>query len=107
MARDTRRTARRLAGALLLLVALAPVPARADAMRDCVEQGGTYFDDGHCETEGGRDDARKACLRQGGRFLSNGQCEIHRDPVAACKEAGGDGMTDGHCWRVVRPGDRP
>ncbi len=106
MAGDARRVIRGLA-AVLALAALTPVNGRADAMRDCVEQGGTYFEDGHCETEHGRDDARRACLRQGGRFLSSGVCEIRRDPVAACKEAGGDGMTDGRCWRAVRPGDRP
>lgn len=105
MRRETRRAARRRAG-VLMLAALAPGPGRADGMRDCIEQGGTYYEDGRCEIEGGRDDARTACLRQGGRFLANGQCEIHRDPVAACKESGGDGMTAGHCWRIARPGDR-
>jgi hypothetical protein len=53
----------------------------------------------------GRDDRRKDCLRQGGRFTSSGDCEIRRDPVADCKKAGGDGMHDGRCWRIVRPGD--
>jgi hypothetical protein len=103
MRHRTTRVARRLAGILLVVLAV-PVPARAGAMSDCVAQGGTYYDDGHCEV--GRDDARKSCLRQGGRFLSSGSCEIRRDPVEECKKAGGDGMTDGHCWRAVRRGDR-
>ena len=96
--------ARCLAGVLLLTLVV-PAGVRAGAMSDCIAEGGTYYEDGHCEV--GRDDQRKACLRQGGRFLSNGDCEIHRDPVRDCKEAGGDGMTEGHCWRAIRRGDRP
>ncbi len=99
MNQRTTRVARRLAG-VLMLVLVVPAPVRAGAMNDCVAQGGTYFEDGHCEV--GRDDARKACLHQGGRFLSDGSCQIRRDPVDDCKKAGGDGMTDGHCWRIVR-----
>ena len=93
----------RVLPAALLLALAAPARVDAGAMQDCVAQGGTYFDDGHCEV--GRDDQRKACLRQGGRFLSNGSCEMRRDPIKDCKDAGGDGYTDGHCWRAVRPGD--
>jgi hypothetical protein len=101
MSRTTTRIARSVAGALMLLV----VPARghADMRQDCVAQGGTYFEDGHCEV--GRDEQRKKCIRQGGHFLSNGSCEIRRDPVEECKKAGGDGMSDGRCWRIVRPED--
>jgi hypothetical protein len=101
---DMTSVARWLAGVLLLALVVAS-GVRAGAMDDCVAEGGTYFEDGPCEV--GRDDSRKACLRQGGRFLSNGDCQIRRDPVKECKEAGGDGMTEGHCWRAIRPGDRP
>jgi hypothetical protein len=93
---------RPLTGVLMLLALAAP--ARAGSMRDCTAQGGTYFEDGRSEL--GRDDARKSCLRQGGHFRADGSCEIRRDPVQTCKEMGGDGMAEGHCWRFVRPGDR-
>jgi hypothetical protein len=89
--------------AVVLLGCVVPARLHAGAMSDCVARGGTYFEDGHCEM--GRDDRRKGCLRQGGRFTSSGDCEIRRDPVADCKKAGGDGMHDGRCWRIVRPGD--
>jgi hypothetical protein len=92
----TSRIVRWLAGAAVLATVAV---AGADRMRDCVEQGGTYFNDGHCEVA--REDPAHACRRQGGRYVGNGRCEFaptEQQQVDACKQAGGILMQAGRCY---------
>lgn len=119
------------------LAALLAAPARAADFRDealikCVEGGGIYHDDGHCEggkhgdapppapdpgaeaapgaeagTEAASADqaqetARRDCRRRGGRWRSDGTCEVRGDPVERCEGVGGLFMVDGKCYRPER-----
>jgi hypothetical protein len=87
----------RRAGFLACVLAIA-TPAWAESMRECVERGGVYLDDGTCES--GDDEAAKRCRRQGGRW-SSGRCDMPKvDPEEECRNAGGVGMHDGKCWRL-------
>jgi len=97
-------------GTLAGLIALAlatPLPARSDAMRNCVERGGTYLENGTCEI--GADEAAKSCRRQGGRYLAtSGRCELPaEDPEERCKQAGGIGVHEGKCYRLRTRDDSP
>jgi hypothetical protein len=106
MARNRR--GRRAAGALagsIALALVAPLPAWSGAMRDCVERGGTYLENGTCEMRD--DEAAQQCRHQGGRYLaSSGRCELPRvDPIERCKQAGGVTIHEGTCYRLRRRDD--
>ena len=85
--------------AALALVVVRGAAARDDPMRACVERGGTYYEDGHCEVGG--DAAAKACRRQDGTYRRDGSCEVERDPVEDCKAAGGVMMQQGRCYGLA------
>ena len=92
------RRARATAWALAIgLGASAPASAGNSAMRDCVEQGGTYLEDGTCEQ--GMGEAARRCRKLGGSFRG-GWCELpEEDPVERCKDAGGILLQAGKCYK--------
>ena len=100
------RRAHAVWSALPCLIALAAPAAFAAGMRDCVERGGVYLEDGTCEMPD--EDAARRCRQQGGRFLSSGRCELPEpDPEERCRETGGIGMHEGKCYRLRTRDDAP
>lgn len=98
MARSRR--ARSWMLSIVVGLALAATGAEGSAIRDCVEQGGTYHEDGTCEIGAG--EAARKCRRQGGR-LQGGWCYLpEEDPIDRCKAAGGVLLLEGKCYKPPR-----
>ena len=96
----TRRPASWVACALVglgLLSSVSPATAGNAAIRECVERGGTYLEDGTCEISA---DLARRCRQLGGRYLGSGRCEIvdTADPIERCKQDGGVLMHQGRCY---------
>jgi hypothetical protein len=87
-----------LAGAVLLAM-VPPAGARQDEVRECVEHGGIYYEDGRCETAA--ETPAHACHRRGGEWIGGGRCQIRvseQQQIDACKKAGGVIMQAGNCY---------
>jgi hypothetical protein len=96
----------RLRWAALACGIVAASAVSAASMRDCVERGGVYLEDGTCEMPD--DDAARRCRERGGRYRSSGRCEVvEQDPEERCRESGGVGMHEGKCYRLRTRDDPP
>lgn len=83
----------------IALIVASPTSARSESMRDCVERGGVYLENGTCEMQ--NEDAARNCRHQGGRYLSNGQCDVPQpDPEERCRDAGGFTIQNGRCYKL-------
>ena len=85
-----------------LLVFVSPATAGNAAMRECVERGGTYLENGTCDVS---ETPARRCKRLGGRYVGNGRCEFEdtEDPIDRCRQDGGVLMHQGRCYVPPSP----